>query len=501
MSNAGWWPDPLGRNELRYHDGVNWTDHVSNHGATAVDPVAAVPPPVPQPASTYEMPTQPMAHTQPIPSQAIPTDPSPFAPPTEGMPTQPVAGGTSPFGTPPIASKDMPFGFNLDAPPPLIQDAGPPKRLAWVVVGAGVLVVGVVVAILLAMRGGGDDDTVTNADTEPVATASPATEIPPITTGIVPPATSPPADTGVEPTSAPTVTDAPLTTDGPTGSTAPATAPVTAPTGEIPNGNAGPVPVGTTIRGDGSIVRVNSVTANAPGDDFFEPDPGNTITAIDVEACAGPDGFAANAFYWSAYLADNTAAENFLFADDFESLRLAPGGCIRGTITYEVPDGNPVTSVVLTNLTFDEIGRWTVDGAIEPSGSLVPETEPASVRVGETVTFGAGHTVTLRSVEDAAPPLEEIFAPEAGRQYNRIDVELCAGDETLPVNALYWFGVATDHFMGNSALVGDTLELIDLAKGQCAAGLVELDLREGSQTAYVVFTDTLTDEVARWKVG
>jgi uncharacterized protein YxjI len=35
---AGWHPDPLGRHELRYWDGTQWTEHVSSHGRQSVDP-------------------------------------------------------------------------------------------------------------------------------------------------------------------------------------------------------------------------------------------------------------------------------------------------------------------------------------------------------------------------------------------------------------------------------------------------------------------------------
>jgi uncharacterized protein YxjI len=36
---ANWYPDPMGRHELRYYDGAQWTDHVSSHGVQSVDPV------------------------------------------------------------------------------------------------------------------------------------------------------------------------------------------------------------------------------------------------------------------------------------------------------------------------------------------------------------------------------------------------------------------------------------------------------------------------------
>lgn len=36
---AAWYPDPSGRNELRYWDGTQWTAHASNSGTTSTDPL------------------------------------------------------------------------------------------------------------------------------------------------------------------------------------------------------------------------------------------------------------------------------------------------------------------------------------------------------------------------------------------------------------------------------------------------------------------------------
>jgi uncharacterized protein YxjI len=36
---ANWYPDPIGRHELRYWDGSQWTEHVSSHGRQSVDPL------------------------------------------------------------------------------------------------------------------------------------------------------------------------------------------------------------------------------------------------------------------------------------------------------------------------------------------------------------------------------------------------------------------------------------------------------------------------------
>jgi hypothetical protein len=36
----GWYPDPHARHELRWFDGLRWTEHVSDGGVTATEPVA-----------------------------------------------------------------------------------------------------------------------------------------------------------------------------------------------------------------------------------------------------------------------------------------------------------------------------------------------------------------------------------------------------------------------------------------------------------------------------
>lgn len=44
---ANWYPDPMGRHEYRWFDGTQWTDQVSSHGRSSVDPVHQAPPHVP----------------------------------------------------------------------------------------------------------------------------------------------------------------------------------------------------------------------------------------------------------------------------------------------------------------------------------------------------------------------------------------------------------------------------------------------------------------------
>jgi hypothetical protein len=39
MADLGWYPDPSGRHERRFFDGVRWTEHVANHGVPGLDPL------------------------------------------------------------------------------------------------------------------------------------------------------------------------------------------------------------------------------------------------------------------------------------------------------------------------------------------------------------------------------------------------------------------------------------------------------------------------------
>ena len=40
----GWHPDPYGRHQHRFHDGMQWTDHVADYGVTGIDPPRAYAP-------------------------------------------------------------------------------------------------------------------------------------------------------------------------------------------------------------------------------------------------------------------------------------------------------------------------------------------------------------------------------------------------------------------------------------------------------------------------
>jgi hypothetical protein len=65
MAASGWYGDPTRQGRLRYWDGSSWTEHVSEGGGTASDPIVGVPPappavtPPPAPAPAVAAPPQP----------------------------------------------------------------------------------------------------------------------------------------------------------------------------------------------------------------------------------------------------------------------------------------------------------------------------------------------------------------------------------------------------------------------------------------------------------
>lgn len=461
--STGWQPDPTGRFELRYHDGVQWTEHVATQGVAARDPYVFAPPPPPAPPAPYLPQPSPASASAP----ARPTGEQPFGAPPDG---EPVA---TPFGAP---RPSTPFGAPGDTPiepNPLIQDANPARK-GWLLLAMfGLLVIAAAVAYLLARDGSDGDGEFVEREPAPTSVAIPLETAVPGTASPLTPSTA------IAEPAAGTTAPAP-----PPGTVAPA---------------AGVAPVGVELVADGGLVRINRVTPNAVVDPFFAPAAPATVTEIEVEMCAGTQPMFVNGLSFTGFLADNTVAPNFYFGDELPSLRMAPGGCARGIVTFEVAGGAAISSVVYTDSQFAEGARWTTDGAVEPAARLVAPTPPATVPVGQAATFGAGHTATVRSVTDAAAPLDDFFQVEAGTQLTHLDVEVCAGTEPVSSNGLYWLVVTAEGWMGTSRLVTDTLPVLDIAAGQCIAGIVEAAVPEGSTTVQVVHTDAGFAEVARWQ--
>ena len=213
--------------------------------------------------------------------------------------------------------------------------------------------------------------------------------------------------------------------------------------------------------------------------------------------CAGEDGQSTNPLYWKAFLADNTEAD-VSFTSDLQTVGLRPGGCSRGWVAFSVPDGAAVADIVLTDNLFSESARWSAGSSSAVTGPLTPFQDVEAGTVGTALDLDGGGTAVVRSITPNAAPSSQFITVEPGRQLVEIDVELCAGTEPLSVNPLYWLVTAADHYIGGASLGGGTLSSLDIAPGQCAAGTVQVDMLEQSVPAYVILTDEIFDEAARW---
>lgn len=350
----------------------------------------------------------------------------------------------------------------------------------WVIVLVVLALLAVAIAVAVA-AGDGDDDSSGSVPTEPVVTEPPGTE---------PPDTQPP-DTEL-PDTQPATTETSPTTDPPTSETTTSTEP---PATTEPPGD--PVIGDTVDLVDGGVVRVNSITPDAPArSEFSTPDPGFTFTEIEVEMCAGSDGLNSNPLYWSGFTESNTQVEASLAGNDLQTLGLAPGGCARGWVAVSVPEGDAVVDVVLTDAVFDEIARWSATESVAIDGPLSGSEPPVADELGQPMELSEGATATVRSVTPGVPA-PQFVTVEDGRQLVELDVEQCAGSEQLDVNPLYWTLTTRDNYLAGAELVGGSLASISVAPGECVAGTVLVNSLATSAPAFVQLSDPLFDEIGR----
>ena len=121
-----------------------------------------------------------------------------------------------------------------------------------------------------------------------------------------------------------------------------------------------------------------------PPDDYTKPDPGKAFAAIDVEGCANPDtneSTGLNPYDFTLQMPDNTRLEPDIGAKEpaLNDTTLTPGDCVRGWVTFQVPQGQKPKFVVFTG---SSIIKWAVQNvgqqSITSSGSVSQE-QPASV--------------------------------------------------------------------------------------------------------------------------
>lgn len=78
MQAAGWFPDPMQRHQFRWWTGIEWSEHVSDGGVSAVDPLVS--PAQPQQAAASPFQQQPAAQQpyQQVPYQQVPYQQVPY---------------------------------------------------------------------------------------------------------------------------------------------------------------------------------------------------------------------------------------------------------------------------------------------------------------------------------------------------------------------------------------------------------------------------------------
>lgn len=114
---------------------------------------------------------------------------------------------------------------------------------------------------------------------------------------------------------------------------------------------------------DGTTVQVYTAETFQSPDQYEQPKAGNRFFTIDTEECAGAksENVSSNPFNYALQMPDNTRVEAGISAREpaLHSAQLAPGDCVRGWVTFEIPkDAKPNFVIFATGLYLR--ARWIV---------------------------------------------------------------------------------------------------------------------------------------------
>ena len=245
----------------------------------------------------------------------------------------------------------------------------------------------------------------------------------------------------------------------------------------------------------GSVARVNAAAPDAAATtEFVQPEPGSTFTSATVEVCAGTEGQSVNPLNWEAFLDDDRAADVALGAQTLATIDLPPGGCAKGDVLFEVPEGQAVARVVL-NEGFDAVARWDAGrSAAAVEGPLPAPVDLDAAPLGAPAATPAADVTVHAVVAGSAPANEFIDVPE-GSSLTALDVEVCA-TEAGSVNPLSWAVQLDDNTVVDLNLGGQTFPTSDLAAGECARGNVDFVVPDGRTAVVAYFTPAALADVA-----
>ncbi|MET0908449.1 MAG: hypothetical protein ABWZ99_03190, partial [Ilumatobacteraceae bacterium] len=234
----------------------------------------------------------------------------------------------------------------------------------------------VTVITLTTLAACGADDDASPTTSPAIAAGSPAT------TGVA----SSVADTTVLGTAPPTAATAvPPTaaaaTTPPTPAAPTTIAPITTDAGIIGD---------TLVLDDGSHGRLNGfVSTVQPVPEDVELEPGFVLAAADVEICAGAEGHTVNPEAWGLVLVDETTSFTPGRTSDLVAFYdLAPGTCVRGDVTYIVPQGVAGGALFFDDLESTSI--WSVEGGQPSPAPLAPPVPASSEPIGTPLALPDG---------------------------------------------------------------------------------------------------------------
>lgn len=128
--------------------------------------------------------------------------------------------------------------------------------------------------------------------------------------------------------------------------------------------------------------------------------------------------------------------------------------------------------------------------------SPTPRPRPTStrstideVRIGKTVTYTDGFTVTINTVEDPVVAFGEAISPRASIVLTAIEVSACAGDKKAPINPFYFEVALDDNTRADitySYAREPQLDATDIYPGECIHGWVTYERHWKPRPKYVI---------------
>jgi hypothetical protein len=121
-------------------------------------------------------------------------------------------------------------------------------------------------------------------------------------------------------------------------------------------------PIGTEVRTEaGNTVVVYAYEGRTTAGPSSPP-PGKVFAAADVGGCAGPEGveLGLNPFDFELQMPDNTRLQPSYSGSKEPRLRsspLPPGECIRGWITFEVPQATKAKAIIFNG---SSVVKWSL---------------------------------------------------------------------------------------------------------------------------------------------